>query len=103
MAAWGRGGSITPTTSAHTTRAARAARRIASRGIRRVTCPESNGRCGALGLHQPAADGVPRELDPVVHPQLLQDVGAMPVDRLLADDQGVSDLPGAVALGDELD
>src|ERR1700760_4511830 len=59
--------------------------------------PERCG-CPSLRLDEALADGVARELDAVVHAQLLQDVGAVAVDRLLADDQRVRDLAGAVAL-----
>jgi len=38
-----------------------------------------------------------------VHDQLFEDVGAMAVDGLLRDDEGVGDLARAVALGDQLD
>ena len=61
------------------------------------------GSPSATRLHQPAPNRVPRQLDPVVHPELVEDVRAVAVDGLLADHERVGDLPGAVALGDQLD
>ena len=57
----------------------------------------------ALRLDESAPDGVPRELDTIVHAELLQDVRAVALHRLLADDEPVGDLLGAIALGDQLD
>src|SRR4051794_16237807 len=57
----------------------------------------------SLRLDEPAADRVPRELDAVVHAELLEDVRPVPCDRLLADVQLVGDLVVGVRLGDELD
>ena len=56
-----------------------------------------------LRLDEAAADRVARQLDAVVHAELLEDVRAVALDGLLADHQRVGDLPGAVALGDQLD
>src|SRR6202020_3204203 len=55
------------------------------------------------GLDQAAPDGIARELDASAHLELLEDVGAMTLDRLGADEKDVGDLPAAVALGDQLD
>ena len=50
-----------------------------------------------------AADRVARELDAVAHAELLEDVRAVALDRLLADEQHLGDLLVGVRLGDELD
>src|SRR3954454_24843281 len=46
----------------------------------------------SLGLDQPAPDRVPRQLDTVAHAELVEDVLAVAVDGLDADEQGVGDL-----------
>src|SRR5215218_2110080 len=58
---------------------------------------------GLLGLDQAAADRVANELDAVTHPELREQVGAMRLDRLLRQLQGVGDLAVRVCLGDQLD
>src|SRR5919202_2569264 len=55
------------------------------------------------GLDEPAADRVARQLDAVAHAELLEDVGPVRLDGLLADRQQLGDLAVRVALGDELD
>ena len=55
-------------------------------------------------MARPAApDRVPGQLDAISHPQLLEDVRAVALDRLLADHQDLGDLLARVALGDQLD
>lgn len=83
-------------------------------GARRARHRDPNcvGRCRASsrrgprargsGLDQPVADRVARQLDPVAHPQLLEDVRAVPLDRLAADHELLGDLLVGVGLGDEL-
>src|SRR4051794_16204169 len=57
----------------------------------------------ALWLDEAAPDRVARQLDAVVHPELLEDVRTVTGDGLLADVQLVGDLVVRVRLGDELD
>ena len=54
-------------------------------------------------LDQPAPDRVAGQLHSVAHPELLEDVAAMVLDRLLADDESVGDLVARMPLGHELD
>src|SRR5215217_1544784 len=56
-----------------------------------------------LWLDEAAADGVARQLDAVAHAELLEDVRAVTLDGLLADEQQVGDLLVGVGLGDQLD
>src|ERR671914_1683619 len=56
-----------------------------------------------LRLRQAAADGVASQVHPVAHPQLVEDVRAVALDGLVADNQQRCDLPARVALGDQLD
>src|SRR3954447_18101653 len=56
-----------------------------------------------LRLYETAADGVAGELDAVAHGELLEDVRAMALDRLLGDEEHLADLLVGVRLGDELD
>ena len=55
------------------------------------------------GLDQPGPDRVARQLRPVPHPELGQDVGPVTLDRLEADRERLRDLVRRVPLGDELD
>src|SRR5215211_1944212 len=57
----------------------------------------------ALGLDEAAPDCVAGQLDSVSHAELLEDVGAMAIDGLLADEQHLADLVARVALGNQLD
>src|SRR5919197_2775904 len=57
----------------------------------------------SLRLDQAAPDRVAGELDPVPHPELLEDVRAVPLHRLLADHELLGDLSPGVALGDQLE
>src|SRR5581483_11184325 len=59
-------------------------------------------RLAQLRLNQPVADRITRELDAVAHSQLLEDVGAVTLDRLETDHEHLGDLLVGVALGDEL-
>src|SRR5687767_7306850 len=79
---------------------ARAARPIHPEGT-----PSGRGRdpVGPSGLHEPLADRVADELDPVAHAELGEDVRAMALDGLLADDQQLGDLARRVRLRDELE
>src|SRR5437588_1582497 len=52
---------------------------------------------------EPVANRVAGEFDAVAHAELLQDVRAVAIDRLLADRERIRDLPIGIALGDELD
>lgn len=54
------------------------------------------------GLDEPAADRVAGELDPVAKTELLEDVGAVALNRLLADHELLGDLASRIALGDQL-
>src|SRR3954451_6189564 len=66
--------------------------------------PITDGASAASSrLHEPTPDRIPRELDAVAHPELLEDVRAVALDRLLADDEHLRDLVVGVRLGDELD
>ena len=56
-----------------------------------------------LWLDETAADRVAGELDTVAHAELLEHVGAVALDGLLADDERAGDLAVVVSLGDELD
>jgi len=56
----------------------------------------------ASGLDEAAADRVARQLDTVTHPELLEHVRAVAIDRLLADEENFGDLLTGVALGDQL-
>jgi hypothetical protein len=47
------------------------------------------------GLDEPAPDGVASVRDPVLELQLVQQVGVVSLDRVLADVQYRSDLPAA--------
>ena len=49
-------------------------------------------RAGALGLDQSAADRVARELDPIAHAELVEDVLTVTLDGLDADEERVGDL-----------
>src|SRR5690349_1654587 len=53
------------------------------------------------GLDEAAADRVAGELHPVAHAELLEDVRAVALDRLLGDEQQLADLLVGVRLGDE--
>src|SRR5688500_19545461 len=70
----------------------------AARGDHRVEPVDARS-----GLDEAAADRVARELDAVAHAELLEDVGPVRLDRLLADREQLGDLAVRVALGDELD
>ena len=54
----------------------------------------------SLRLNQSATDGVARQLDAVTHPELVEDVLAMAVDRLDADEQSRSDVFRGLRLRD---
>src|SRR3954470_4936521 len=56
-----------------------------------------------LRRDQPSPDGVAREVDPVAHLELLEDVRPMAVDGLAADDQHRGDLVARVPFGDQLE
>ena len=63
--------------------------------FRMGTGPHTIGaRLADLRFDEAAADGVPGQLDPVAHAELLQDVGPMPVDRLHTDHEQLGDVPG---------
>jgi len=51
----------------------------------------------------PDADGVAGEVDSIAQFELVEDLGALAVDRLGADGGESGDLLGGVAFGDELD
>ena len=59
--------------------------------------PESSGH------DEPAPDGVAGQLDAVAHAELLEHVGAVAIDRLLADEELLGDLLARHALRDQLD
>src|SRR5215212_6710315 len=50
-----------------------------------------------------APDRVAREVHAIAHPELLEDVGPVPVDGLAADHEHLRDLVARVTLGDKLD
>src|SRR5699024_3972341 len=54
------------------------------------------------GLDQPTPDGVAGELDAVAHPELVEDVLAVALDGLDADEERLRDLLRGVRLGDQL-
>src|SRR6185437_8432043 len=56
-----------------------------------------------LGLDKSVANRVARELHAVAHFQLLQNIRAVSLDRLLADPQELGYLLSRVTLGDQLD
>src|SRR5512132_1887980 len=58
--------------------------------------------CGS-GLDETAADRVARQCDAVAQAELEQDVRAVSLDRLFADDEGLGDLAARVAVSDQLD
>jgi hypothetical protein len=60
-------------------------------------------RAPRSGLHEAAANRVVGQFDAVAHAELLEHVGAVAVDRLLADDELLGDLLAREALGDQLD
>src|SRR5215217_5134828 len=64
-------------------------------------CPFRGLRSG-LGRDQAAPDRVAGQLDPVPHPELLEHVLTVPVDRLPADEELLTDLLARQALGDQL-
>src|SRR5437660_364512 len=64
-----------------------------------ATCQDGNGS----RFDEPVPNRVAGQLDAVAHAELLEDVRAVAIDRLLADHQGLGDLPVGVALGHELD
>src|SRR5262245_8265169 len=55
-----------------------------------------------LRLDEPPPDRVARELDTVAHAELAEDVGAVALHRLEADDEHRRDLLRRVPLGDQL-
>src|SRR5712691_1604529 len=55
------------------------------------------------GVDEARTDRVARQLDAVAHPEFLDDVRAVAVHRLLADDQRLGDRLARVALGHELE
>ena len=55
------------------------------------------------GLDEAAANGVARELDAIVHAELFEHVGAVALDRLLADHELLGDPLVAIPLRDQLD
>lgn len=55
------------------------------------------------GFDEPVSDRVAGQLDTVVQAELLEDVRAVALDRVLADHQRLCDLTVGVALRDELD
>src|SRR3954447_23283871 len=57
----------------------------------------------ASGLHEALADRVADELDAIAHAELGEDVRAVPLHRLLADDEHLGDVAGRVRLGDQLE
>ena len=59
-------------------------------------------RLGALGDDQPATNCIASQLHSVAHPELLEHVGAVAVDRLLADEELLSDLLAGQPLSDQL-
>src|SRR4051812_41659170 len=65
--------------------------------------PEAVQARRGLRLDESAANGVAGELDAVAHPELLEDVCAMALHRLLADDQQRGDVVVRVGLGNQLD
>jgi hypothetical protein len=68
-------------------------------GVRGAVPPNCRSRWS--GLHEAAADRVAGEFDAIMHAELFEDVRAMALDGLLADDQHVRDLVVGVGLGDE--
>src|SRR4051794_33893163 len=72
----------------------------------RILIPLAHGthrRTRALRGDETAANGVAREIHSVAHAQLLEDVRAVAVDRLAADEQDRGDLVARMAFRDELD
>ena len=45
---------------------------------------------GSSGLNQPTPDGVSREFDTITHPELVENILAVPLDRLDADEEHAS-------------
>src|ERR1700746_3595195 len=68
-------------------------------------CVYLRARVGGLrsGLDEAAPDRVPGRLDPVAHPELLEDVRAVTLDGLPADHERRGDLLAGVPLRDQLD
>src|SRR4051812_31814379 len=62
----------------------------------------SHKRLGRLRIYQATPDRVAGQVDPVAQPELLEDVRAVALDRLLAQHQQRRDLLRRVALGDQL-
>jgi hypothetical protein len=81
---------------------------LARADVGRATTPfraSAPGRLLALvglRLDQPTLDRVPRELYAVAHAEFLEDVLAVAVDGLDADEERIGDLLRRVRLGDEL-
>src|SRR5437763_8224818 len=77
--------------------------RLRGMGARTHLRPGGPANGGGLWLDQALADRLPGELHPVAHPQLLEDVRAVTLDRLLTDHERLGDPLVAVALGHQLD
>src|SRR5690242_15323399 len=78
--------------------------RLARRGrpaVRRARGLPSSDR--ALRLDQPAPDRVAGEFDPVAHPELVEDVLAVTLDGLDADEEQLRDLLRGVRLRNQLE
>jgi len=81
-----------------------------ARGLRRERHPrgaraQRAAACSQLaragsGLDEAPSDRVTRQVDPVADPELLEDVRAVALDRLLADHEDLGDLLAGVSLGD---
>jgi len=61
------------------------------------------GGAMSSGFHEAAADRVAGEFDAVAHPELVENVGAVPLDCLDGDDEHVCDFFRRVCFGDQLE
>src|SRR4029077_13588632 len=80
-------------------------RRLGSRAPARARSPSTGARQHTTGsrFDESVPNRIAGQLDAVAHAELLEDVRAVAIDRLLADHQGLGDLPVGIALGHELD
>src|SRR5690606_37611199 len=71
--------------------------------VSRRGSPVGSHRARRSGFDEPRADGVPREFEPVLQAEFLQEIGPVPLHGLRADVEQVGDLLARVAFGDEVE